>query len=76
MRKPKIIRTDDAYRSCLAEVDRLAANDPASGTADGDRLQFFATLVEDYEKMRFPFNRPAASQSDCHTRRAAKVKSR
>ena len=57
MQEPKIIQTDDAYRAYLAEVDRLAADDPASGTEDGDRLELFAALVEDYEKMHFPFNR-------------------
>lgn len=58
MLEPKIIKTEAEYRACLAEADRLAADDPASGTADGDRLELFAKLVEDYEKARFPFNRP------------------
>ncbi len=58
MLEPKIIKTDDQYRAYLAEVDRLAADDPASGTPDGDRLELFAKLVEDYEKERFPFRRP------------------
>ncbi len=56
--EPKIIKTDDQYRACLAEVDRLAADDPAPGTADGDRLELLAKLVEDYEKERFLFKRP------------------
>lgn len=54
----KIIKTDDQYRDYLAEVDRLAAGDPAAGTADGDRLELLAKLVEDYEKERFRFKRP------------------
>ncbi len=64
VRDPNIIRTDDVYRSYLAEVEGLAANDPASGTAAGKRLKLIATLVENYEKIRFPFNRPGADQSD------------
>jgi HTH-type transcriptional regulator/antitoxin HigA len=68
MRVPKTIQTDDAYQAYLAEVGRLAANDPAPGTADGNRLVLIATLVEDYEKLRFPFNRPDADQSNWRTR--------
>ena len=58
MLEPKIIKTDDQYRAYLAEVDRLAADDPAPGTTDGDRLELLAKLVEDYEKGRFQFKRP------------------
>ena len=58
MLEPKIIKTDDQYRAYLAEVDRLAADDPAPGTGDGDRLELLAKLVEDYEKGRFQFKRP------------------
>jgi len=54
----KIIKTDKQYRTYLAEVDRLAADDPASGTADGDRLELLAKLIEDFEKDRFRFRRP------------------
>lgn len=58
MLEPKIIKTDDQYRAYLAEVDRLAADDPAPGTPNGDRLELLAKLVEDYEKERFRFKRP------------------
>ena len=58
MLEPKIIKSDDQYRAYLAEVDRLAADDPAPGTPDGDRLELLAKLVEDYEKERFRFQRP------------------
>lgn len=58
MLEPKIIKTEEQYRTYLAEVDRLASDDPASGTAEGDRLELLAKLVEDYEKARFSFNRP------------------
>ena len=56
---PRIIKTESRYRAYLAEVDRLAIDDPALGTPDGDRLELLAKLVEDYEKSRFPFARPA-----------------
>ena len=58
MLEPKIIKTEDQYRAYLTEVERLAADDPTLGTADGDRLELLAKLVEDYEKARFPFRRP------------------
>jgi HTH-type transcriptional regulator/antitoxin HigA len=56
--EPKIIKTDAQHRACLAEVERLAGDDPAPGTRDGDRLELLAKLVEDYEKERFKFEQP------------------
>lgn len=58
MIEPKIIKTEEQYRAYLAEVERLAADDPAPGTPEGDRLELLAKLVEDYEKERFKFERP------------------
>jgi len=56
--EPRIIKNEVQYRAALAEVERLAAGDPTSGSADGDRLELLAKLVEDYEKERFKFKRP------------------
>lgn len=56
--EPRIIKTEEQYQTYLAEVERLAADDPVQGTADGDRLELLAKLVEDYEKERFKFDRP------------------
>jgi HTH-type transcriptional regulator/antitoxin HigA len=56
--EPRIIKTEKQYRAYLEEVARLAAEDPAPGSADGDRLELLAKLVEDYEKERFRFERP------------------
>jgi HTH-type transcriptional regulator / antitoxin HigA len=56
--EPKIIKTEKQYRAYLAEVERLAAEDPLPGAIDGDRLELLAKLVEDYEKARFQFERP------------------
>ena len=56
--EPKIIKTEEQYLAYLTEVERLAAEDPPPGTGDGDRLELLAKLVEDYEKERFPFERP------------------
>ena len=54
----KIIKTEVEHKAYLAEVERLAAEDPAPGTPDGDRLELLAKLVEDYEKEKFRFARP------------------
>ncbi len=58
MIEPKIIKTEVQYRDYLAEIERLATEDPRPGTPDGDRLELLAKLVEDYEKERFKFERP------------------
>lgn len=54
----RIIKTDEQYRRALAELERLAESDPDPDTADGARLELLAKLVEDYEKSRFPLNKP------------------
>lgn len=54
----RLIKSDEQYRAYLAEVDRLATDDPMAGTSEGDRLELLAKLVEDYEKERFRFARP------------------
>ena len=56
----RIIKTRKQLRQALAEVERLAMDDPRPGTPDGDKLELLAKLVEDYEKGRFPFARPDA----------------
>ena len=54
----KIIKTEADHKTLLAEVERLAADDPLPGTREGDRLELLAKLVEDYEKERFSFAKP------------------
>lgn len=56
--EPRIIKSEQQYREYLAEVDRLATEDPAAGTSAGDRLELLAKLVEDYEKQKFAFDQP------------------
>src|SRR5450759_4106007 len=55
---PRIIKTEKQHREALAEVERLAADDPAMGSPKGDRLELLAKLVEDFEKQRFVFACP------------------
>ena len=55
---PRIIKTEQQHRDAVAEIERLAADDPLMDSPDGDRLELLAKLVEDYEKQRFAFSRP------------------
>jgi HTH-type transcriptional regulator/antitoxin HigA len=55
---PRIIKTEQQHRDAVAEIERLATDDPPMGSPDGDRLELLAKLVEDYEKQRFAFARP------------------
>lgn len=45
----KVIKSDDDFRSALAQVDELLDLDPDPGTKEGDRLELLALLVEKYE---------------------------
>ena len=52
----KPIRTKADYKAALKTVSRLVALDPARGTADGDKLDILATLVQAYEAEHFPMS--------------------
>lgn len=54
----RIVKNHKQYRVYLAEVERLATDDPRPGTAAGERLELLAKLVEDYEKERYSFAKP------------------
>jgi HTH-type transcriptional regulator / antitoxin HigA len=56
--EPRIIKTEEQHRRFLAEVETLAAEDPDPESPAGARLELLAKLVEDYEKSRFPFEKP------------------
>lgn len=56
--EPRIIRTETQYRRFQAEVEELAARDPAPKSRLGLRLELLAKLVEEYEKERFAFGIP------------------
>jgi len=50
------IRTKADYERALREIERLWG--AGEGTADGDRLDVLATLVEAYEQKHFPIDTP------------------
>lgn len=59
----RIVKTDRQYRRYLAEIGKLVAKGPNPKTAAGARLELLAKLVEDYEKVRFPFDKPDAVEA-------------
>ncbi len=52
----KPIKTRADYEAALREIERLWGAD--EGTAEGDRLDVLATLVEAYEELHFPIDMP------------------
>lgn len=52
----KPIRTKRDYDAALKEVERLWG--AKSGTADGDRLDILATLIDVYEAEHYPMDPP------------------
>lgn len=50
------IHTEADYDAALAEIERIF--DAAPGTADGDRLDVFTTLVAAYEEQHHPMLPP------------------
>ena len=52
----KPIKTDADHKAALLEIERLWG--AQEGTADGDRLEILATLVEAYEEANFPMDLP------------------
>lgn len=63
MKPIKPIKTDADYQEALAETERLAVKNPASGTRDADRLEILATLAEVYEKNQFPIDKPSPAEA-------------
>jgi len=60
---PRVINTPGHYEDALRELQRLMALGPGKGTADGDRLELFALLLENYEKEHFPIEAPSALEA-------------
>lgn len=52
----KVLKTTVDYRDALQEAERLVAIDPQPQTIDGERLQLFALLIEDYERRNYSFD--------------------
>jgi HTH-type transcriptional regulator/antitoxin HigA len=56
----RLVKTERQHRRYLAEIEKLMEGDPPPNSASGARLELLAKLVEDYEKVRFPIQKPDA----------------
>jgi HTH-type transcriptional regulator/antitoxin HigA len=54
------VRTDMEYDEALEEIERYFDNEPEPGTAEADRFDLLALIVEDYERKRWPIEPPEA----------------
>jgi len=52
----KPIRSEEDYRATLREIESLMR--AVAGSAEGERLDVLATLVEAYERQHFPLELP------------------
>ena len=57
----KPIKTKADYRAALREIEKLMSAE--AGTAEGERLDVLATLVEAYERKHFPMDLPDAVEA-------------
>jgi hypothetical protein len=48
------IRNEAEYDDALEEVERYFETEPKEGTAEADRFDLLALIVEDYERRRWP----------------------
>ncbi len=48
------IHTEAEYDEALDEIERYFENEPKPGTPEADRFDLLASIVEDYERKRWP----------------------
>lgn len=56
--EPRVIKTEEDHKAALREIEALVLLDPKPGTGKFDRLEVLASLVDVYEKARFPIELP------------------
>ena len=54
--EPRVLKTETEYEEALARVEGLMDAEP--GTPDGDDLELWSMLVEDYEERHHPIPLP------------------
>lgn len=57
------IRNESDYREALRVLSAYFDNEPEPGTADGDRFEILATLVEAYESKHFAISAPTPTEA-------------
>jgi HTH-type transcriptional regulator / antitoxin HigA len=54
------LRTDADHQAALEEIERYFENEPKPSTAEADRFELLALVIEDYERKRWPIEPPDA----------------
>jgi HTH-type transcriptional regulator/antitoxin HigA len=57
--KIKPIRTETDYNAALKTIERYFDKPPKRGTSEADTFDIMATLIEAYERKRWPIGLPA-----------------
>jgi HTH-type transcriptional regulator/antitoxin HigA len=52
------LRSEADYDAALSEVERYFENEPKPGTAEADRFDLLALVIEDYERKHWPIEPP------------------
>lgn len=63
MKNVRPIRTEADYNWALAEIARYFEREPEPGSAEGDRFDVLAALIEGYEAKRWPIDPPDAVEA-------------
>jgi HTH-type transcriptional regulator / antitoxin HigA len=58
-RNPHLLRNRYEYDAAIQEVEALLSRDPERGSAEFERLEFLAVLIEEYEDEAFPIDHPS-----------------
>jgi HTH-type transcriptional regulator/antitoxin HigA len=54
------LRSEADYDAALEEIERYFEREPRPGTADADRFDLLALIIEDYERKHWPIDPPEA----------------
>ncbi len=52
------LRSEADYEAALDEIERYFENEPKKGTAEADRFDLLALVIEDYERRNWPVDPP------------------
>jgi len=52
------LRNEREYEAALREIEHYFQDEPKAGTAEADRFDLMALVIEDYERKRWPIDPP------------------
>ena len=52
------LHSEADYDAALKQIERYFENEPKPGTAEADRFDLLALIIEDYERKRWPIEPP------------------